>query len=60
MNLVSDIGRVVDFWPDDTRQFHVRVALRRFQQVTSMKVDLSLAEFGVAHEDIKAFLSDCL
>ena len=50
----------MDFRPDNTRAFHVRTALRRFQQVTSMKVDLILAEFGVAREDVKAFLSDCL
>ena len=48
VNLVLDIARVVDFQPDDPRQFHMRAALRRFQRVTSMKVDLPLAEFEVA------------
>ena len=50
----------MDFQPNDTRPFHIRTALRRFQKVTSMKVDLALVEFGVAHEGIEAFLSDHL
>ena len=60
INLVSDLARVVDFQPDDPRQFHVRTALRKFQRVTSMKVDIPLAEFKVACEDMEAFMSDRL
>ena len=38
----------------------MRMALWRFQQVTSMKVDLALVEFGEACENIGMFLSDWL
>ena len=31
LTLVSDVAQVVDFRPDNTRQFHVRMALRKFQ-----------------------------
>ena len=55
-----DIARVVDFQPNDPRQFHVRAALRMFQRVTSLKVDLPLAELEVAHEDMEVFMSDHL
>ena len=33
--LVLDIARVVDFQPDDPKQFHMRAALRKFERVTS-------------------------
>ena len=58
--LILDIAQVVDFPPGDLRHSHVRAALRKFQWVTSSKVDLPLAEFEVAHEDLEVFMNTCL
>ena len=60
MALISDITRVLDFLLDDSKLPHLRASLRKFQRITSLKVDLPLAELEVAHEDMEAFMNVCL
>ena len=54
--LVSNISSIVDFLPDDSRLPQFRASLRKFQQTTSLKIDLPLAELEAAHEDLEAFM----
>ena len=58
--LMSDIVRTVDFHPDDPASCQVRAALQKFQQTTSLKVNLPLMELQAAHEDMEEFMQSCL
>ena len=58
--LVSDIVRMVDLHPDDPVFHQVRAALQKFQQTTSLKVNLPLLELQAAREDMEEFMWSCL
>ena len=58
--LVSDIVRTVDLHPDDPASHQVRAALQKFQQTTSLKVNLPLMELQAAREDMEEFMRSCL
>ena len=58
--LVSDIVRTVDLHPDDPASRQVRAALQKFQQTTSLKVNLPLMGLQTAHEDMEEFMWSCL
>ena len=58
--LMSDIVRTVDLHPDDPASRQVKAALHKFQQTTSLKVNLPLMELEVAHEDMEEFMQSCL
>ena len=58
--LVSNIARMMDFLPDDSRLPQLRASLRKFQQTTTLKVDLLLVELEVAREDMEAFMKSHL
>ena len=58
--LVSDIVRTVDLHPDDPASLQVRAALQKFQQTTSLKVNLPLMELQAACEDMEEFMWNCL
>ena len=58
--LILDISQAVDLSPADPRSAPLRASLRKFQRVTSLKVDLPLVELEAAQEDIKVFLSNRL
>ena len=57
--LVSDIVRTVDLQPDDPASCQMRAALQKFQQTTSLKVDLPLMELQAACEDMEEFMWSC-
>ena len=58
--LVSDIARTVDLHPDDAASCQVKAALQRFQQTTSLKVNLHLMELEAAREDMEEFMQSRL
>ena len=58
--LMSDIVRTVDLHPDDPASCQVRAALQKFQQTTSLKVNLHLMELQAAHEDMEEFMQSHL
>ena len=58
--LVSDIVRTVDLHPDDPASHQVKAALQKFQQTTSLKVNLPLMELQAAHEDMEEFMQNHL
>ena len=58
--LVSDIARTMNLHPDDPASRQVKAALQKFQQTTSLKVNLPLMELEAAREDIEEFMRSCL
>ena len=54
--LLSDITKTLDLRPTDPMSHQLKVILQRFQQVTSLKVNLSLMELQVAWDDMEGFL----
>ena len=53
--LVSDIVRTLDLHPDDPASHQVKAALHKFQQTTSLKVNLPLMELEAARDDMEEF-----
>ena len=53
---MSDIVRTLNLHPDDPASLQVKATLQRFQQATSLKVNLSLMELEAAQEDMEDFL----
>ena len=58
--LVSDIARTLDLHPDDPASHQVKAALHKFQQTTSLKVNLPLMELEAARNDMEEFMWSCL
>ena len=58
--LLSDIVRTLNLHPDDPVSHQVKATLQRFQQATSLKVNLPLMELEAAWEDMEDFLHSCL
>ena len=58
--LTSDIARTLNLHPDDPVSHQVKTIIQKFQQSTSMKMNLPLMELGAAREDMEGFLQSCL
>ena len=58
--LLSDIVRTLNLHPDNPTSRQVKATLLRFQQATSLKVNLLLMELQVAQEEMEEFLQNCL
>ena len=58
--LVSDIARTLDLHPDDPTSCQVKATLHKFQQTTSLKVNLPLMEVEAAHDNIEEFMQSHL
>ena len=54
--LLSDIARTLNLHPNDPASHQVKATLQRFQQATSLKVNLPLMELEAAWEDMEDFL----
>ena len=53
---VLDITRTLDLHPDDPVSHQVKSALHKFQQTTSLKVNLHLMELEAARDDMEEFM----
>ena len=53
---MSDIVRTLDLHPDDPVSCQVKAALHKFQQTTSLKVNLPLMELEAACYDMEEFM----
>ena len=58
--LLSDIAKTLDLHPNNPVSCQVKAILQRFQQATSLKVNLSLMELQAAWDDMERFLQSCL
>ena len=58
--LLSDIVRTLNLHPDDPASLQVKATLLRFQQATSLKVNLPLMELEAAWGDMEDFLQSRL
>ena len=54
--LVSDIARTLDLHPDDPVSRQVKAAPHKFQQTTSLKVNLPLMELEAAPDNMEEFM----
>ena len=53
--LLSDIAKTLDLQPTDPASRQVKATLQRFQQATSLKVNLALMELQAAQDDMEEF-----
>ena len=58
--LLSDIARTLNLLPNDPVSHQVKATLQKFQQTTSLKVNLPLVELEAAQEDMEEFLQSHL
>ena len=58
--LLSDIAKTLDLHPNNPVSCQVHAILQRFQQSTSLKVNLSLMELQAARDDMEGFLQSHL
>ena len=58
--LLSDIVKTLDLHPNNPASRQVKAILERFQQATSLKVNLSLMELQAARDDMEGFLQSHL
>ena len=58
--LSSDLVRTLNLHPNDPVSRQVKAIIQKFQQFTSMKMNLPLMELGAAREDMEGFLWSCL
>ena len=58
--LLSDFARTLNLHPDDPVSRQVKAIIQKFQQSTSMKMNLPLMELGAAREDMEGILWSCL
>ena len=58
--LLSDIVKTLDLHPNNPASCQVKTILQRFQQATSLKVNLSLMELQAAQDDMEGFLQSHL
>ena len=54
--LLSDIAKTLNLHPNDYVSRQVKATLQRFQQATSLKLNLPLMELQAAQEDMEEFL----
>ena len=58
--LSSDLARTLNLHPNDPVSRQVKAIIQKFQQSTSIKMNLPLMELGAAREDMEGFLRSCL
>ena len=58
--LLSDIAKTLDLHPNNPASHQVKAILQRFQQATSLKVNLSLMELQAARDNMEGFLQSRL
>ena len=58
--LLLDIAKTLDLHPNNPASCQVKAILQRFQQATSLKVNLSLMELQVGQDDMEGFLQSHL
>ena len=58
--LLSDFARTLNLHPYDPVSCQVKAIIQKFQQSTSMKMNMPLMELGAAREDMEGFLRSCL
>ena len=58
--LLSDIAKTLNLHPTDPVSHQLKAILQKFQQATSLRVNLPLMELQVAQEDVEGFLQHCL
>ena len=58
--LTSVIARTLNLHPDDPVSRQVKAIVQKFQQSTSMKMNLPLMELEAAREEMQGFLRSCL
>ena len=58
--LTSDFAWTLNLHPDDPMSRQVKAIIQKFQQSTSMKMNLPLMELEAAREDMEGFLHSCL
>ena len=58
--LSSDFVRTLNLHPNDPVSHQVKEIIEKFQQSTSMKMNLPLMGLGAAREDLEGFLQSCL
>ena len=58
--LTSDLVRTLNLHPDDPMSCQVKAIIQKFQQSTSVKMNLPLMELEAAREDMEGFLQSCL
>ena len=54
--LLSDSAKALDLHPTDPTLYQLKAILQKFQQVTSLKVNLSLMELQAARDETEGFL----
>ena len=57
---LSDVAKTLNLRPTDPASHQLKAILQRFQQVTSLRVNLPLMELQVAREDMEGFLQSHL
>ena len=58
--LLWDIAKTLNLHPNNPASCQVKATFQRFQQATSLKVNLSLMELQAAWDDMEEFLRSCL
>ena len=58
--LLSDIAKTLDLYPTNPASSQLKAILQKFQQATSLRVNLPLMELQAAQEDVEGFLQHCL
>ena len=58
--LLSDIDKTPDLHPTDPALHQLKAILQKFQQATSLRVNLPLMELQAAQQDVEGFLQCCL
>ena len=58
--LMSDLTRTLNLLPDDPMSHQVKAIIQKFQESTSVKMNLPLIELEVAREDMEGFLQSWL
>ena len=57
---LSDVAKTLNLHPTDPASHRLKAILQKFQQATSLRVNLPLMELQAAWEDMEGFLQCCL
>ena len=57
---MSDVAKTLNLHPTDPVSHRLKAILQKFQQATSLRVNLPLMELQAAREDMDGFLQHCL
>ena len=58
--LTSDFARTLNLHPNDPMSCQVKAIIQKFQESTSVKMNLPLIELDAARKDMEGFLWSCL